>query len=289
MVFIEYDVDNAPNGRLYRWWAAFNGTLATLPLVMLDSGNAISYGSVSYYNTYKAMVNTALGRQAQAEIQAYWQRAGDRARIYAQVKNLSGVTLSTGNSAAIHVIVYEDAHIKLTDRYGWTAVESSIASLAQGATGTYLLETPDLTGVDWEQLHFIVLVDYLPMGSTGAYDMLQAAEALPAATLFDARPGSYTFLVEPEDLTIPALFVTFQGAGFASWEADTSTPWVDVAPGSGPLNETAVVSAVKGSLASGWQQGSVTFSTPDGLLSDTVSLRAYLGPLKRTYLPLTRR
>ena len=46
-----------------------------------------------------------------------------------------------------------------------------------GDTASFTLETPDLIGVDWNELHCIVLIDYSPGGWLGAFDMLQAAYA----------------------------------------------------------------------------------------------------------------
>jgi len=104
---------------------------------------------------------------------------GNRVRVSGQMTNLSGVTLSSsGNGATIHVIVYEDAHVGVTDRYVRAAPSTAIVSgLANGATMTFTLETIDLTSVNWNNLHTIVLADYRPAGSSGPYDMLQAIRA----------------------------------------------------------------------------------------------------------------
>jgi hypothetical protein len=53
-----------------------------------------------------------------------------------------------------------------------------------GHLATFILETGDLTGVDWTRLHYLALVDYQPGGVAllEPYDVLQAAIALPAAT-----------------------------------------------------------------------------------------------------------
>jgi hypothetical protein len=179
-VFIEYDVDNPPSRRYDRWWAAFGGGSATLPLVMVDSGNQTSNGYVDFYDVYQAMVDSALARPAQAEIQAYWSRTGDRVGFDVEVKNLSSATLSSAtNSATVHGIVYEDARVGITNRFARAAVETGIPDLAPNATATFKLETSDLSGVDWDNLHFVVLVDYRPSGSVGAFDMLQATIAIP--------------------------------------------------------------------------------------------------------------
>ena len=121
------------------------------------------------------MVDAALARAAQGEVQAYWFRQGNKVNFSVQVKNLSGMTLSTSNGATVHVLVYLQQHLVLTDRFVVNTVNTPISSLANGATGVYELQTIDLVGVDWSKLHFIALVDYRPSASSTKYDMLQAA------------------------------------------------------------------------------------------------------------------
>jgi hypothetical protein len=180
VVFLEQDVDNPVGSRYDRWWVAYGGSGPVyLPLVMVDSGHQISNGSVSFYNVYKGMVDAELARAAQAYIVASCWRVGNRVRISGQITNLSGVTLSSYlNEATIHAIVYEDAHVGVTDRYVRGATSTAIASnLASGSTMTFTLETSDLSGVNWDKLHVVALADYQPAGFSDPYDMLQATRA----------------------------------------------------------------------------------------------------------------
>jgi hypothetical protein len=257
---------------------------------MVDSGNQISNGHVDFHNVYKAMVDTELARPAQAEIQAYWWRTGNKVGFYVQVKNLSSVTLSSGaNSATVHAIVYEDAHVHDTNRFGRAAVETEISSLAPNATAMFTLETSDLTDVNWDKLHFIVLVDYVPPSSAGAFDMLQAAVALPIAAPFTAKPDSLTFMVDPTDVSIPSQLVNFQGPSFVTWTATPSASWFTITPSSGQITTQPTTSVIKNNLSNGWQQGNITFSTTDGLFSDQIIINAYLGPVNWIYLPMVVR
>jgi len=236
------------------------------------------------------MVDTALARPAQAEIQANWWRSGNKVGFYVQVKNLSTVTLSSGaNSATVHAIVYEDAHVHDTNRFARAAVEAGISNLAPNATGTFTLETPDLSNINWDNLHFVVLVDYRPSGSAGAFDMLQAAIALPVSSPFAALPDSLTFMVDPTGLSIPPELVNFQGPSFVNWTAIPSTPWLTITPSSGQITTQPTISVIKNNLSTGWQQGNITFTTTDSLFSDQVIINAYLGPVKRVYLPMVFR
>jgi hypothetical protein len=149
---------------------------------MVDSGHQHTSGYEEFYTVYQSMVDAALVRSPEATIETVWWRDGDRVRFYARVTNLSDTVLSTSaNDATVHAIVYEDAHVGATDRYARAVTSTGITSgLAPAATADFSLVTADLTGVDWERLHFLVLVDYRPAGTSGAYDMLQAAAAVPA-------------------------------------------------------------------------------------------------------------
>jgi uncharacterized repeat protein (TIGR01451 family) len=189
VVFMEQDADDPVGARYSRWWAAHGGGSVTLPLVMVDSGNQISNGYVDFYNVYKSMIDTSLARPAQAEIQASSRRSGDTLHFEVQLMNLSGVTLDYGNGATLHALVYEDARVGLTDHFVRAATSTAIPGLAHGETTTLTLET-DLSGVDWDNIHAIVLADYRPGGSSGAYDMLQAATADLAPTLISIEPAS---------------------------------------------------------------------------------------------------
>jgi hypothetical protein len=162
VVFLEYNVDNAPTSRLDRWMAAFSGGTAYLPLVMVDSGQQIRNGYLDFYNVYRNMVNTALARPALAEIDAQWERIGNRVRFSVELTNLATTTLSASNGATLHAIVYQEAHISLTNRYVRTVVSTPITNLAPGAIATFTLETSDLSGVNWDQLRYLVLADYRP-------------------------------------------------------------------------------------------------------------------------------
>ena len=182
-VFLEYPVTGAPPSRVDRFGEAFGGGLAYFPWIIVDSGHQVKSGVVPYYNTYKDMVDQELVRAPQAQIQATWQRIGNKITFSIQVINHSGVSLSSAqNRATVHALVYEDAKVGVTSRYVRSAVFQNInTSLAPGASATFTLNTTDLLGVDWNKLHFLALVDYQPVSSP-AYDMLQAAVALPAVS-----------------------------------------------------------------------------------------------------------
>jgi hypothetical protein len=259
-------------------------------MVMVDSGNQISSGYVDFYTVYKNMVDTALARPAQAEIQAYWLRAGNKVVFYIQVTNLSVVTLSSyANLATVNAIIYEDAHVKVTNRFVRATVSTGMATLAPNDIATFTLETPDLIGVNWDNLHFVVFVDYCPTGSVGAYDVLQAVIASPITAPFTVQPDILTFMVDPSDSFSPSALVNFQGPGFINWTATPNVSWLTTTPSSGPITVQPRISVITNKLLTGWQQGNITFTTTDGLFSDQVIINTYYGLVKRLYLPMAMR
>jgi len=176
VVFIEYDVDNPAGNRVSRWWAAWgSGGSVYLPLIMVDSGNQISNGSVAFAQRYRAMVDAALQRPAAARLEVNRERIGNSFRFDIALTNLSGVTLSSANSATLHVIVYEEAHVGDTDRWVRAATTRSISNLPPGEAASFTVEIAPQGVVDWDKVHSVVIADYRPGGTTGAYDTLQAA------------------------------------------------------------------------------------------------------------------
>jgi uncharacterized repeat protein (TIGR01451 family) len=300
-LFLEQNVDQPLGSRINRWWAAHGGGSASLPLSMVDSGHQITSGytdATSTYNTYKAMVDAALARPALAEIEAHSQRSGDRLHFDVQLTNRSGVTLSSSNSATVHAIVYEE-HTPLdpnvdhiTGRIVRAAVSTGISpALPDGATATLALETAELNNVvDWDKVHTLVLADYRPGGTSGAYDMLQAAVADAEVALSVSKqaapdpvqpgaPLTYTIRVANSgDVTLHATVtdtlpphVTY--AGPLVW-----TPTITI-PG-GVWEQTFVVTVEAG--YSGVLVNTVQVTTDEG--ASGVGLAISNG--ERVYLPL---
>jgi hypothetical protein len=149
---------------------------------MADSGHRISNGSVDFYSVYKEMIETELVRAPGAEIECKSARVGNVLRFSGSVTNHSGITLSSSrNDATIYALVWENASSRVTARIVRAVVSNRISGdLATESSFSFTLETPELSGVNWDQLHSVVLVDYRPAGSSGAYDMLQAVIPSPS-------------------------------------------------------------------------------------------------------------
>ncbi len=260
----------------------------SLPLVMVDSGNQINNGYVNFGSVYSAMVDAALARPPKADIQAGWWRTGNKVGLYIQVLNLSGVSLSTTNAAALHVLIYEEAHVKTTSRFVRSTLIQEI-TLANNTTATYQVESAELTGVDWNKIHAVVLVDYRPGGTIGSYDMLQAVEAEQVPVAFGVLPEAPVFLIELSDLIDQQLTMTVLGPAFVNWTASENTDWFTLNPMSGSNSTKPILTALRGRLSPGWQQGSLTFVTADGMLTKQLNVSAYVGEVSKIFLPVLLR
>ena len=238
-------------------------------MVILDSGNQVSSGYNSVSTNYKQMADTALARPAGAEVGASWWRDGDRVVTEVQVTNRTAVSLGGANNAQVHAIVYENTKVKLTSRDVRAEVSKQISQdftgLKPGATATYLLGSEDLTGVDWEKLDVVAIVDYQP-AQGGPYDALQSAPAGRISNPFAIATSNIAFLVDPA-LDHPGAArrqaVQITGAPGLTWTATVDVPWLTVTPNGGAVNSEAELAVDPLLLADGWQQTTVTFAAGD--------------------------
>jgi hypothetical protein len=282
VVFLEQNVDLPKGKRLDRWWAAYSGPgTVYLPLVMVDSGHQISSGSQNDFKVaYRKLVDAELARPPQAEVEAYTRRVGSRMRLYARLRNTAGLALSaSGNDAALHALVWEDRHVGVTDRIvraaPWTGISQEVAP---GGEYTATLETPDLSGVNWDALHAVVLADCRP-GSGPAYDMLQGTMAEPVALA--AEPQTVTVALDANSGQDRAVPVHLRGPYVLNWTAVADVPWITATPDQGSISVQPTLIVAADRLAHGWQHGVVTFSasSEDGMsFAQTVAVSAFSGP-----------
>ncbi len=235
-VLLEYDFDRFPSGRVDRWWAARTGSgTVYLPLVMVGSGFRIASGPVDYAAVYRTMLDAELARPPQAEVAAWSRRQGDAVKAYVRVANRSAVPLTPARSAATWLIVWEDLRRGLTDTWvRATAMHQLPVTLQPGAATTVELTTGTLSNVDWNHVRSLALLEHRP-ASTGPYDLLQAAIAVPAA--LSASPPRLTLTPLRR-----AASVSLEGPHVLSWSAATDAPWLAVEPASGTLPATLTVS-----------------------------------------------
>jgi len=173
-MFIEQNVDAAIGGRLDRWFDA-HATPGTvyLPLVMIDSGNQIDSGDTLFTRIYGDMIDLALERPAAARMTVQSEWVGNLIRFQVTLNNASGETLSAANHATITALLYEEPNNPTTIPVVVAAGTAAITSLADGATGTTTFEIA-AGSLEPARTRWIVIADYLPESSEGAYDTLQA-------------------------------------------------------------------------------------------------------------------
>jgi hypothetical protein len=262
-VLLEYDYDSFLHGRQDRFWAA--GASATyLPLVMVGSGYRTSSGSENYEAVYRSMINAERQRPPRASVSAFWRRQGNVMRAYVEVRNLGETDLDIDQEAAIWLIAYENANIGVSSTWVRSTSQQGLPyDLAPGETSYVVVDTPSISGADWGRMAGVVLAEDRP-GGYGAYDMLQATEAVPAG-LF-ASPEH--LLVAP---TGSGAEVELTGPHVLSWSATSDVPWIEVTPSSGDSLPATVVLAVRAGLRPPRErEGTVSFSASgDGMAFST--------------------
>ena len=258
VVFLEYNVNSPPPKRYDRWWAAFGGSTAYYPMVMVNSGHQVKSGyTADLYNIYKGMVDAELARAPLADIEAYSWRVDNHVKFSGQMTNRSGQTLSTvRNDATLHALVYEDAHVGVTNRFVRAVVSQPIsADLLSGSSISFDLETPDLTGVNWTKLHMLVLADYRPNGSSGAYDMLQAALTIsPTSCAYTISPTSSLFSSSGNT----GMVTVTTSSSSCSWTAVSNAPWITITAGSTGTGNGTVSYSVSDNTAGRTRRGTMT-------------------------------
>jgi hypothetical protein len=292
VVFMEQYTGSPIGDRYGRFWAAFGGRTAYYPLVIVDSGHRYTSGTLDY-NTWKSMIDAELSRPAQASIDASLQRVGNAIRVAGRVTNLSGVALSAAaNEAEISVIVYEDIRVGVTNRYVRAVASQGLSEpLANGASHDFVLETGELSGVDWAKLHTIALIDYRPDGHSGAFDMLQAVvPALPAPVV---APASLTYMFDPARPSTQAKPLQITASTSLNWTISTHAGWLSADPASGSGSARPVISVDPARLAPGWQSASLTVEvrTVSGapVLVQEVPVHAFVGEVHTSYMPFVSR
>lgn len=167
-------MDTPVGGRLGRWFAAWNqpGDIY-LPLIMVDSGNQISNDSVDFVTVYGNMVDAALDRPPAARMAVSGTRDGDILHLDVRLANTSGTTMSAANDATLTALVYVEPTNPAAVPEVLRAQVSPITTLADGATRNFALEVM-VNGLDPTRIRWVVIADYRPGGSSGAFDTLQA-------------------------------------------------------------------------------------------------------------------
>jgi hypothetical protein len=262
-VLLEYDYDFFLHGRQDRFWAT--GTSADyLPLVMVGSGFRVSSGSVDYERVYRNMIEDELARPPRADVKAYWRRVGNSLRAYVELRNLGPTDLEVRRDAGIWLIGYEKSNTGVSETWvRSTALAYLPYDLEPGDQFTTVIDTTPVSGLNWDHMAGLVLVEDRPRGSS-AYDMAQAAEA--AAADLTAAPAELALSSRGSSAT-----VELTGPHVLEWSAEAGVPWLEVSPESGAVPATVTVTLRPDRLPPTATEGNVTFNASgDGMSFSTV-------------------
>lgn len=288
VIFLEQNISALFGDRYSRWWAANPGLPSAFPpLSMVDSGQATSNGSLDYYQVFQGQIEAARSRPPLAALEAYQARNEDSLKLSIKMTNQSGVALSLVNGAALHALVFDQAHPGYTRTTVRAATSVLISDLLPGSDGLYNLEIPVPPTADWDTLQALILADYRPAGSFGAYAILQAALAQPRR--LSVQPETLSILVGlagPETLTVP---LQLSAPPDLNWTASANFSGVGILPQAGSGITQPVVVIQKSLLAPGWQPAVITFSAAGEPLTAQVKLNLYYGAVTHLYLPVIGR
>jgi len=243
-----------------------------VPEAMVDSAREYETGADSTaYAVYKGMIERSQARTPSVAISATYSRTGNAVTIKATVTNLSTVTLSVQNKAAVQAVIYEEYRSSKTNQAGRGSAKADISYLRPGRSETFMISV-NLSGVvDYARLHYIVLVDYKTTGTqdTGVYDQLQAVAAVPGdvtpPVVFNVSPSSLSYTVKTGDTTIPANTINISGGTGQSWTASVDADFVQLSNTSGAVPGSTSVTIDKTKLVLGNQTAKILITDSAGL------------------------
>jgi len=306
VVFLDYHYDLALEDGLPTYFppeARWNVIQASEPglgltWAVVDSGRLHHRGAetpVEAREAYITMIEDALLQPPKAEIYATWWREGNSVNITATVTNQSTITLSSANNAGVHAIVkepYAQYPTHTTLHPGLNGGMAKIPDLAPGETSTFHITIPDIYPQNWENLEFIVLVDY-QTAPDAKYDQLQAVFATPATTpsAISAQPNSFYFMISESDPFIPEFKSTILGDTGVTWTATVDKPWLTIDRSAGTTGDSIVPTVDTAAVTEGFQTATIMVIDDAGIWHTGISvtifkLREPTETLSRLYLPI---
>lgn len=248
-----------------------------MPEAMIDSAHEYETGAdSSTYGIYKGMVDRSLARAASVAITATYARTGNTVTIKATVTNLSSITLSVQNKAAVQAIVYEDYRASKTNHAGRGSAKTDISYLRPGRSETFMITVNLSNVVDYNELHYIVLVDYKTSGTkaNGVYDQLQAVIATQGDVnppiAFNVSPSSFSFSLKTGDATMPSEQINITGDPGQSWTASVDHDFVQISPTEGSVPGVINMTIDKSKLVLGNQSALILIADDAGVYERAV-------------------
>ncbi len=271
-ILLEYHFDEYRRGRVERFSRAAPNA-PYLPLVMVGSGAGTSHGPVEYESEYRALLGNELARPPQAAITAYQRRLGDSIRIYVTAQLLGDDPLA--DDPSIWAILWEDAGIGVSNTWVRSTVRAPVETpLAHGERILAVLDSPQLSQIDWGRLRALVLLEHIN-DSSDCYDMLQAAVAEPA----DLQLSTGRLQLTPER---PTVEISLSGPHVLGWTATPNVPWLEVVPDNGLLPAEVTVRLHGKSQPRSAATASIRFdASGDGMSFTKVVAGTFAGSTRR--------
>lgn len=117
VAMFEYNADAQVDigRRKARFWANVGTSSLTLPMVMVNSGRELTYGSHDdYKKKYGGMIGMAMAERPTAEVKSWYKRAGlDTIHVQVDVKNIGSVALDPYADKPAQVVLFLVEDIEL--------------------------------------------------------------------------------------------------------------------------------------------------------------------------------
>jgi hypothetical protein len=262
---------------------------ADFPIVLVSSGHKVSTGLRAPYVTYRTMIESDLTRPATGELHAWWWRDDTDVVVWATLRNTGTVPLSRwANLATFNAMVYEPIYeFPFQDPVRGMGAVALPSPVEPGATAQLQTRVVAPAVADWTRAAVVALVDYRPAGTTGPYDVVQAARALPAGLA--VLPTEIVFVAVPGDSAPLERTFSLSGPSVLTWTATADAPWLEIDPADGALPATAVVRVHPDQLPSASAAATVTVVADGAGMSFTQAVPVRVVSARRVRRHLLRR
>jgi hypothetical protein len=164
-------------GRRARWRQVFGDKMALLPLLLLQSGNAVTQGNhKDFRETYSSMINDAASTPPTAQVKASYQRTAGLFSVEVSVTNTDTAVLDPSQGASVRVFFYDDQKTMYLD-HTTRAIETIALPVALLPNKSISLKKqftlPD--AIDAASLHVAVIMEH--QDAQGRWQLAQGALA----------------------------------------------------------------------------------------------------------------
>ena len=199
VVIVEWDLDRQMTSQSPRrgmWFRARGATSATTPMILVDSGYAITEGHHQDFDrVYSRLIEEARAVPPLVTIEAFYEVEGSNVQIQGRFRNDHSQPLVYDDNVQLHALIYEEKHSVHTGRIVQASKTVPVLDdVEPGAWADFEIEVDGAAGLNWSRSHVVVIADFRPNNQ-------QAYMALNSTLAIEGAP---TPTVEPTATPVPA-------------------------------------------------------------------------------------